>query len=375
MKNRRHKKRIWLAVILGMLVLIQSGFPQPAWAGEMGSETGSNSSEDNSTEPTTELPPSTELPDAAPSAGGTEAPSDTQASVVIPEVPEEEAPVHTPKVVVSGCSTDVEQIEPGMEVTFTVTLKNTSTDVPVYNMKVTYESASGELIPLEATNSRYIGSLGAGSVTSLSFSMRVPKDLNSFSQKLTITMEYEDEKAMSYSGSESVFVNIFRPFSFHADAPVAPPAVESGTTATITINLFNTGKATIYNVCCKLECRGFLDSGTYYLGNIEPESSLTATLSPIAADRNYGPLGDKSTEKYGSVSGKIIITYEDEAGTEYTEEKSVTTEITAPPDEIEEPEIKEIKYSSQWWISIVVLLIVIDGLILFAAYYMRKHRV
>ena len=53
----------------------------------------------------------------------------------------------------------------------------------------------------------------------------------------------------------------------------------------------------------------------------------------------------------------------------------MSSTITAPPEEIEEPEIEEIEYSSQWWISIVVLLVLVDGLVIFAAYYFRKHRV
>ncbi len=323
----------------------------------------------------TEDPTNTEAPTSTEAPASTEAPLDMTTPIVIPEVIEEEEPTHAPKVVVSNCTTDVERIEIGTDVTFTISLKNTSPDVALYNMKITYESASGELIPLSSTNSKYISHVSAGGGTSLTFSMHIPKELTSYSQKLIINMEYEDEDAMSYSSNEQVFINIFRPLGFHADSPIVPAEVESGTMANITMNLFNTGKAPIYNVYCKVECRGFLETGTYYIGNIAPESSATANMNPIAANRQYGPLGDPKAEKYGAVSGKIIITYEDEVGNEYTEEIKMSSTITAPPEEIKEPEIEEIEYSSQWWISIVVLLVLVDGLVIFAAYYFRKHRV
>lgn len=287
----------------------------------------------------------------------------------------EEPPVHAPKVLVSACTMDAERLEPGMDVTFQITLHNMSKDLELYNMKVTYESVSGELLPLDTTNSQYVAKLGAGSSVTQSVRMHIPKDIVSYGQKLLVNMEYEDENAVSYTSSEQVFLTIYRNLGFHADQPIVPTGVESGQVGTMTVDLFNTGKATIYNICCKLECRGFLEGGSYYLGNMEGESSVTATLSPIAANRQYGALGDKQAEKYGSVQGKIIITYEDEEGNEYEEELTVRTEILMPADEIEETEIETIAYSSQWWISAVVLLVVIDILVMIAAYYIRKHRV
>lgn len=390
---KRKNNNRWIMVLALSMVLLFSQDHYPVMAQEAGSMTEQEQNSDgadNSQTGTTGQPglnePATEAKqdpaDAAQNPGDTSGntpqnPTEDTGTVIIPEMPEAEPPAHAPKVVVSGCTTDVEQIEPGMDVTFTVSLKNTSSDVAVYNMKVSYENTTGggDMTPLEATNSRYIASLGAGAGTSISFSMHVSRDILNYSQKLTINMEYENEDAMTYSSSESVFVNIYRPLGFVTDKPIVPSEVVSKETANISVNLFNTGKATIYNVYCKIKCRGFLESGTYYVGNILPESSATANLAPIASNRNYGGLGDASIDKYGNVSGKIIITYEDETGTEYTKELEMSTTIVPPPDEVEEPELEEITYSSQWWVSIVALLAALDALVIFLAYYLRKHRV
>lgn len=380
MKRKKHRSMQWLLTVCSVILLLsQICPPLTILAQEAGTEVPSADGTQSTENPGENVIQGTEVPGTDTTqntgeipVGASQSPTENPNPVVVPE---EEGPNHAPKVIVSACNANVEQIEPGMDVTFTVTLKNTSTDVAIYNMKVSYESATGDLTPLETTNSRYIAGIGAGKSTSISFSMHVSRDIMNYSQKITINMEYEDENAMAFSSSENVFVNIFRPLGFYADTPIVPRDVVSGTTANISMNLFNTGKATIYNVCCKLECRGFLDSGTYYIGNIASESSVTANLTPIAANRNYGALGDRNAEKYGPVSGKIIITYEDEAGNLYTEEAKVSTNISMPPDEVEEPKVEKIKYSSQWWVSIVVLLIVVDGLVIFLAYYFRKHRV
>ncbi|MDE7366623.1 MAG: hypothetical protein K2N24_04640 [Lachnospiraceae bacterium] len=385
MKRKKSKNRLAAATLIAVIVLFQCGHTLPVMAQTMdnttGSEQNTDTGVDNSQTNTSEQPGTSESTTedvntpTAPTENTQQNPAENTEPIVTPEVPEEEPPAHAPKLVVSACTTDVEQIEPGMDVTFTLTLKNTSSTEAVYNMKLSYESTTGDLTALEATNSRYITSLGAGASTTISFPMHISRDIVNYNQKIMVNMEYENEDAMSYSSSESVFINIYRPLGFVADKPIVPSQVVSKTNANITVNLFNTGKATIYNVYCKVECRGFLESGTYYIGNILPESSATANLAPTAANRNYGVLGDKNIDKYGSVSGKIIVTYEDEQGTEYTEELSMITEILPPPDEVEEPEIKKIEYSSQWWVSIVILLVLVDGLVIFLAYYFRKHRV
>lgn len=334
------------------------------------SDTNGKNSSETTEPPATDAVQNTEAPDNTP-----QSPSENPPAVVIPDSTEEEKPNHAPKVIVSACRTDLERIEPGMDVNFTVSLKNTSTEKMLYNMKVSYESATGDLTPIESTNSRYISRIGVGGGSSFSFPMHISRDITSYSQKIIINLEYEDEQGMSYTTSESIYANIFRPLGFHTDTPIVPAAVESGTTATISLNLFNTGKATIYDVYCRLECRGFLESGTCYVGNMASETSATVSLLPVASNLQYGPLGNAQGDKYGKVSGKIIITYQDEAGNSYEEEVAVNTEITMPASEVKEPEIEEIKYSSQWWISIVILLILIDGLVIFLTYYIRKHRV
>ena len=328
----------------------------------------------------------TEAPEPGTTESGTTEPikpETTTAGAGIPSTQEaesvnettEEPPIHAPKVLVSGCTMDTERLEPGMDATFQITLYNTSQELDIYNMKLTYESESGELQPLDTTNSQYVSKLKAGGSIIQSVRMHIPKDLEHYGQKLLVSMEYEDENAVAYTASEQVFLTIYRSLSFHADQPNVPLSVESGQRGTMTVELFNTGKATIYNVCCKLECRGFLESESYYIGTMNAESNITATLSPIATNRQYGALGDKNTGKYGSVQGKIIITYEDELGNVYTDELTVRTEITRPADEVEEPKIETVEYSSQWWISAVVLLLVINILVIVAAYYICKHRV
>lgn len=373
-KNNKGKKRIrilCIVLIIFSYCLICTGVARAEESDIKASNTETSNTE--APEPGTTESGTTEPIKPETTTAGAGIPSTQEAESVNETT--EEPPIHAPKVLVSGCTMDTERLEPGMDATFQITLYNTSQELDIYNMKLTYESESGELQPLDTTNSQYVSKLKAGGSIIQSVRMHIPKDLEHYGQKLLVSMEYEDENAVAYTASEQVFLTIYRSLSFHADQPNVPLSVESGQRGTMTVELFNTGKATIYNVCCKLECRGFLESESYYIGTMNAESNITATLSPIATNRQYGALGDKNTGKYGSVQGKIIITYEDELGNVYTDELTVRTEITRPADEVEEPKIETVEYSSQWWISAVVLLLVINILVIVAAYYICKHRV
>lgn len=373
-KNNKGKKRIrilCIVLIIFSYCLICTGVARAEESDIKASNTETSNTE--APEPGTTESGTTEPIKPETTTAGAGIPSTQEAESVNETT--EEPPIHAPKVLVSGCTMDTERLEPGMDATFQITLYNTSQELDIYNMKLTYESESGELQPLDTTNSQYVSKLKAGGSIIQSVRMHIPKDLEHYGQKLLVSMEYEDENAVAYTASEQVFLTIYRSLSFHADQPNVPLSVESGQRGTMTVELFNTGKATIYNVCCKLECRGFLESESYYIGTMNAESNITATLSPIATNRQYGALGDKNTGKYGSVQGKIIITYEDELGNVYTDELTVRTEITRPADEVEEPKIETVEYSSQWWISAVVLLFVINILVIVAAYYICKHRV
>ena len=68
-----------------------------------------------------------------------------------------------------------------------------------------------------------------------------------------------------------------------------------------------------------------------------------------------------------------MVRYEDEAGNEYTQKVSVTTQITPP--EGEANPVEPVEKSSQWWVSIVLGLVAVQVVIFILIGVHRRRNV
>ena len=86
-----------------------------------------------------------------------------------------------------------------------------------------------------------------------------------------------------------------------------------------------------------------------------------------------GEITDENALKYGSVSGRVVFSYENEQGEVTEQEQEFTTAIKKPQIvelKIEETEKQE---TNQWWITITVLVFLTLLLVIFWLYLRMKH--
>ena len=322
----------------------------------------------------------------------------------------EEDPQAPPKLRILDCTLDRDEIHPGDTVEIQVTLKNTSAASGVEDVGIVYESANGEVLPVNTVNSIYVDRIRAGGTCQISFPMEVGYTLTSDSQRITLTMEFSDDSAQALTSTENIFLKITPSFDVVVDQPSMASSVESGSAQDITINVYNTGGSPVKNVICSLEMDGVTPAGSAFGGDIEAGQSASVVLhtligklsaagtmsegdaSGMAAENgseNAGGQGSgsegtgsslgqspegspsfsQSSSGYGQTTGTVYVRYEDEAGNEYTRQVSVTTQIVPP--EGEEIQEETVEKSSQWWVSIVIALIMIQAVIFIL---MRVHR-
>lgn len=321
----------------------------------------------------------------------------------------EESPTAPPKLRILSCVVDAEEIHPGDRVNIGVTLKNSSVQTAVTDVRIVYESATGEVLPVNSTNSIYVDSISAGGTYNISFPVEVGFNVTSDSQKLTLTMEYIGKDAESLASSENIFLKITPSFDLKVDQPAMAPSVESGSAQDITVNVYNTGGSLVKNVICSLTMDGVTAAGSAFGGDVAAGGNATIVLhtliGKLSNTGNYGSdssggadgtgadgssggtdgaSGDASgmgaggtssgvssggasgsdaaaNAGYGKTTGTILVQYEDEAGNEYAQEVLVTTQIIPP--EGEELPKETVEKSSQWWVSIVCGLVAIQVVI------------
>lgn len=282
-----------------------------------------------------------------------------------------EKPQSQPKIIVSGYRISPSPVEAGSEFTATVTLKNTSEKKYVQNMTVAISCESPNFALLNDSDVVYIDKLGKGASTDIQIKYRT--DLNTAAQKynITLTMAYDNSDAATLSSTGTVPVSVAQPLRVEMTAPTIADQVNAGDTMPLTFQVMNMGRSAVYNVRIDLSAPGLIPTGTAFIGNLEAGTASEADMSVFIGTKNMSE-GYEGDDKYGYTNGTITLIYEDADGQAYTQETEFFTTINAPvisasSDAVEEkPET-----ASQWWISIVIGIVIVAGL---AAYLIIRNR-
>ena len=241
------------------------------------------------------------------------APAPTEAPA---EEPTTEAPVSTPRVIVTGYETDVEKVLAGENFTLTLHLQNTSNRTAVSNMKVSMAAANGEFLPTSGSSTQFISSLGAGKTADITIEMSALASLEPKPYVLTVTCQYEDGKANPFESTENISIPVYQEARIKiSEVTVSPDTIAVYNQGSVSFNINNLGKSTLANVQARLEG-----------DTIECEETFVGNIAAGAA--GYADVmitGIEPTTDDGMV--KLIITYEDSSGEECTYEEEVAVYV------------------------------------------------
>lgn len=282
-----------------------------------------------------------------------------------------EKPESQPKIIVNSYSINPSPVEAGSEFIATVTLENTNKKKYVQNMTVAISCESPNFTLLNDSDVVYIDKLGKGATTDIQIKYRT--DLNTAAQKynITLTMTYDNSDAATLSSTGTVPVSVTQPLRVQMTAPVIAEQVNAGDTMPLSFQVMNMGRSTVYNVRVELSAPGLIPTGTAFIGNLEAGTASEADMSVFIGTKNMSE-GYEGDDKYGYTNGKITLIYEDADGKDYKEETEFSTTIGEPviaASNIVEEE--KPKTASQWWISIVIGIVIVGGL---AAYLIIRNR-
>lgn len=262
---------------------------------------------------------------------------------------QEEVPQFAPKVTIDSYKFSKKTILCGEKVTAKITLHNTSSTEPIKNMLVSV--APGENVELLGkTPSRYVEQLGAGETVTLSFDFQISAAAPRGQYNIDVTMDYADKKANPYTVQGVMKVSAEQPVQIEIAPVSVPDKIQVGETVELQAQAMNLGKGKIYNVRAVLEADGLTPSGTAFIGDMEPGTSMAGSME-LTAD---GLSGDTL---YGTAQGKITFLYEDEAGNEMTQEQLFETSILSPLGEKNSGE--RVDDTKQWWVVMAVIAVLL----------------
>ena len=285
----------------------------------------------------------------------------------------EEEPAPQPKAMIASYSVTPSPVLAGQEFDLSVTMQNTNDSQPMRNVKVTITGETADVIPMGETNSFYYKKIGTKDTVTINTKLMVQQTAEPKPQKIMLHIEYEGDKATAFTSDESIVIQVKQPMRIEYDEPEIPKEVNAGDTMSISMNVMNMGKGTVYNVRAELEAPGLVPEGSAFLGNLESGASKKSDLYVFVGTLDTGESGN-SDAKYGPTTGKIALSYEDEFGEVSTQEIEFNTNINPPiinapqEEEEEKPETQ-----SQWWISVIILGAVI-GAILGIRYALKRKK-
>lgn len=225
------------------------------------------------------------------------------------------------RIIVDGFATIPETIIAGEEFELVLKIKNASSDIGATNLLFSMESEkvsdSAVFTTESGSSSVALNSLPPGGVTELKYKLLSRPGVDQRSYGLTIKTKFDSPEYKNAEESLVVDIPVKQIARLSTGTfEVMPDSIIVGGETNIMFGINNTGKVMLYNVTAAFEADSIQATDTY-VGNIKPGE--TGNVDCMVT-------GTAPTEDEGKV--KVVISYEDENGTVFTEEKELTLFVT-----------------------------------------------
>ena len=256
----------------------------------------------------------------------------------------------SPRFMVTSYELKGGSITPGKPAELSVTFDNYSYTKALYNMKFEISDPSGEILTT-GMPTKYVNYVEAYGKYTWVIELTAINTATIGQHDLQVSVEFEDEKFNTYHSSDTVRVDVKQSVKLSYSGAILPKKVIQGDTQTVTVDLMNTGKSTIYNCTLDFDIEGMQSGGSVFVGNIEPATNAQGSAN-LRVD----------SDSLGEVIGKITITYEDDYGKEYKKTATVSTVIEEKVEQVATTtEDEKEKKNPLWWLFILIGLAVGGG--------------
>lgn len=271
----------------------------------------------------------------------------------------EDANVSVPRIIITGYDTDVDSVKAGESFTLTLHMKNTSKITSVSNLKFTLSSTEDAFLPVSGSSTLFVDRIGSQGTVDLTIELSAKSDLPAKPHPITIDIEYEDAEVNPYTSKESISIPVTQELRISVgEVDVMPGGIEVGGQSNIMFAINNLGKSKVYNASVSF-VGDTISGGESFKGNID--SGATSNVDVMVT-------GIAPTMDEGIV--KAVITYENEKGEVFTEEKEFNLFVSEPyipdpsewdPSFNEDPDMIGENTGPNWWLIIGGIIVVVGG--------------
>ena len=245
----------------------------------------------------------------------------------------------------------------GQTFTLNLSLTNTSENTSVKNIKMSLSSDGQIFVPVGSGSTLFIREIGPGEKTNATINLK-PKE-SAESQTYSISAAPEGKELTE---NEVISIPVMQTVKFLITDPVPPPQVFANSPTTVSVDLYNTGRATMRNLQIHTTGEFEVQDGYLFLGTLESGKSDYYDVTVIP-------------NQPGELTGKIIFEYDDDGGQHYQTEKEFKLLVGEPmpmpaPGDMGPPVEAPNQTAFKWWMipGPVIILAVIG----FVIYRKRK---
>lgn len=254
-------------------------------------------------------------------------PSNTGA-LIEPEKKEETGKTSTPRIIVTGFTTNPEVVSAGDTFDLTITVQNTSSITSVSNIQFDLAAAPettqgtssyAAFLPTSGSATIYVPYIAAGATQDVTIEMTARSDLSQKPYVVQLSMNYEDSKANPYTATSDISIPVHQEGRMQvSNMEISPESAMVGDSVNVMFDINNLGRTTLYNVQVKFVADS-VSGGDTFIGNLDSgkTGSVDAMVNCAAATMDDGTV-------------PVIIYYEDEAGVESQYETSISLYVSEP---------------------------------------------
>ena len=235
-----------------------------------------------------------------------------------PGLPPSDENRSVPRIMVSGFSTDPAKILGGQKVTLKLSLRNTSKNTSVKNIRMVLDfgAESPAFRTVSGSNSLYIEKIEVDSTIEVPVALISSVQAAQKSHPVNIQMIYEDKSGSPYELTEQISIPLYQESRVSVgEINLMPDPAKVGNEANLMFKIYNKGRTTFYNASLVIpENNGALEAREVYLGNIEPAQTkdVDIMVTPLAPhEGNFN----------------LEIRYEDEEGKALSMNQSIPLNI------------------------------------------------
>lgn len=249
--------------------------------------------------------------------------------------PDEDANQSTPKLIIDKYNFNPALVKAGENFTMNLSFYNTNSSKTVKNIKIFLtsdertdadsNSAGGSVFtPVDSSNTFYIDSIPPKGRVEKRITMFTVPDAAAKTYTLTANFEYEDSAATPFTATELIGVPVIQISKLETGEVGYSPEAYIGQSTPISLEFFNTGKVTLYNMMVKIIGDFQTENGQLYIGNFTSGSSeyFEGYVIPSAP---------------GELNGELVFSYEDSTGQEQEIRKDFSLNVVDMPIQPEFP--------------------------------------